>query len=388
MNQCRHTRKQRRAAVVVQVAVASIVLLSFAALAIDTGRLYMARVEVQRAADAAALASVSGYISNNGLSQNRSALQTACTARGVDACSRNNSSGVPMVLSSADVVLGRHSYDNPGAALDRSANARFNAVELTVRRTNGSANGGVDFLFAPIFGRQNGGVTAVARAVMDDRFAGMHLDTYGYPGMMPFTLDVSLYNDMVANGLDEWSYNNGVVNSGDSVREVKLYPWKLKGNGGDPIYESSGAGNFGILQFGGSGTNDIVRQIHDGLTPDEIAMGSGTHELVYSDANGNPVHYDISGTPGMRSAMAAELENKIGQVVGFFVHDHVQGNGTNTTYRNVGVRFGRLMDVRLNGNPPQRRIVIQPVVQSGRWVISRENAPPSGGQIGLLRLVR
>src|SRR5690242_2824775 len=103
----------RRGAVVVQVAVAGVMMLSFAALAIDTGRMYAARVELQNAVDSAAMAAASGYLSDTGLSQNRTALQTLCGGRGIDSCGRNNLGGAPLVLAAADVVLGQHSWANP-----------------------------------------------------------------------------------------------------------------------------------------------------------------------------------------------------------------------------------------------------------------------------------
>ena len=63
----RHARggQERRGAVVVLLAVASTVIFGFAALTIDIGSMYIVRTELQRTADAAALAAarhLAGYV--------------------------------------------------------------------------------------------------------------------------------------------------------------------------------------------------------------------------------------------------------------------------------------------------------------------------------------
>ena len=55
---------RRRAVVAIQVGVASVALLGFAALTVDLGTLYNARADLQRTADAAALAGASAYVTD------------------------------------------------------------------------------------------------------------------------------------------------------------------------------------------------------------------------------------------------------------------------------------------------------------------------------------
>ncbi|GAG04726.1 unnamed protein product, partial [marine sediment metagenome] len=53
---------RRRGATIVAAAVAMVVVIGFAALAVDVGNLYAAKGELQRAADAAAMAGVSAFV--------------------------------------------------------------------------------------------------------------------------------------------------------------------------------------------------------------------------------------------------------------------------------------------------------------------------------------
>ena len=64
----------------------------------------------------------------------------------------------------------------------------------------------------------------------------------------------------------------------------------------------------------------------------------------------------------------------------------MSGNGANTSYTIVDLRFARVMDVKLNGNPKYFRI--QPVIYSGEGVGTGPNAPSTGGLIGRVVLAR
>ena len=71
----------RRAGVAVQVAIFSGVMIGFGALAIDLGRLYTARGELQRAADSAALAGASAFFTDAGLMRENDELDDLATNR-------------------------------------------------------------------------------------------------------------------------------------------------------------------------------------------------------------------------------------------------------------------------------------------------------------------
>ena len=108
--------------------------------------------------------------------------------------------------------------------------------------------------------------------------------------------------------------------------------------------------------------------------------------MTYLDDSGNAVRYDIDGTPGMMKSLEPHLQALIGQVVGFFVHDEAEPGGSNTLYRNVGIRFGRVMRVNLVGSNPE--FVVRPEPYIGPGVITSESAPSTNGQVGRVTLVQ
>jgi Flp pilus assembly protein TadG len=80
---------RRRGAVAVQTAVMSALLIGCAALAVDVGMMYSARTELQRAADAAALAGVSGLFTDGKLIRDDASITAAVHGRAMQAALGN-----------------------------------------------------------------------------------------------------------------------------------------------------------------------------------------------------------------------------------------------------------------------------------------------------------
>ena len=78
----------------------------------------------------------------------------------------------------------------------------------------------------------------------------------------------------------------------------------------------------------------------------------------------------------------------MGQVVGFFLHENVVLSGSNAIYTITEIRYGRVMDIRLTGNPNQRGLFIQPVSYTGADVRIDPDAPSTGGLVGRIVLTR
>jgi hypothetical protein len=357
------------------------------ALVIDVGKLYVARTELQRTADSASLAGASAYLDNAGLIQGPELGQLACErAQGYSLA--NWTQGAPTALDAADVVAGTLDLNDPHGALDTSGTQRFNAVQVLVRRTAGSLNGSIAYSFARIFGYTEGGVVAGATAAYDDRFGG-YTQTEEYGLLTPFTIHKDLFEQMLVSGPDDFSYDGPqdlVLPVPDDVREVTLYPYRENLNGGG----SDGAGNFGLLNIGTGNQGDaaIEVQIREGVAPSDLELEIGTSDVVFVGDDGEPVTYNITGSPGLKAGMEDAVEARLGQIVGFFLHDLVTESGSNAVYRIVDMRFGRVMHVDIHGNPNHKRIVIQPVAYTGPGVIITDDAPSSDGQVGRLRLVR
>jgi hypothetical protein len=388
------SRSERRANVVVLAAISMVVIIGIAALAIDLGQLYVTRAELQRAADAAALAGATSYFSDAGLAQDIPELNYMIDTRAQEVSLANLTHHAGTILESADIVIGAYDYDYPEADLDVSGALHFNAVQVTARRTTDSPNGPITLFFARLIGVEESGVVATATAIADDRFRGLRLDRdLGCP-FIPFTIHTNLYEEMASNGEDHFSYDDGVYETGDGVPEVKLYPWKSTvGDPNDPMddvfaTDDSGQGNFGVLEFGGGGAAATAERVLRGVTAAELETEIGSSELTFCDELGNPTTVLMSGHPGVQAGTADALEQRIGDVVGFFVHDLVIGSGTNTEYRTVGVRFGRLIDVRLTGNVADKRVLIQPVPYTGSEVLINTYARSTNGQVGRAILVK
>lgn len=369
---------ERRGMTLVLLTVSMAVLLGCAALAADVGQLYVTRTKLQRAADAASLAGASCYFSDAGLMQSHDPLRELVVTHTQALSFQNQTYNSGTFLEEPDIHIGAHDFHNRTAALDTSGAHRYNAVEVTVRRERDSVNGPVPFFFAPLLGMRNGGVTATARAAMDDRVAGYRYELEdGYP-IIPFTIEVGLNDALVQTGQDNFTYDNGVQQDHDGIREVVLYPWSSK-------TVTGGSGNFGLVDFEGGSTPAMDHLIRNGVTPDELETVLGTSNLVYN-VNGSPHTYNVPGAPGMKSALNDALASRIGDVVAYFVHDQVQESGSHAIYRNVGMRFGRIMEVDLQSGT--KRLVLQPVAHTSRAVIVSEDAPSSNGMVGRVVLVK
>jgi hypothetical protein len=374
----------------VQVAIMLTVLVGFAALTIDVGRLELTKAELQNAADAAAMAGASAFaddsLRDGGYGDDpellASLLAEEARARCIAYAASNKAMGRNVLLSENEIIVGRYDADNPSAGLD--PNGIPNAVQVTARFAEGNQNGPVLNLFASVFGFHTSDVGALAAAAFDDRFTGYTQPENG--PMIPFTIYVDTYEDMLVNGPDDFSYDedqDAVQNFPDGNRELRLYPYGT--------WESSdGAGNFGILNVGttNQGTDVLAEQIANGIAPADIETETSARELTFFNDDGDPTTYEITGTPGLAGGLESAVESRVGDVVGFFVHSNLVDPGSNATYTIVKVAFGRIMEVFLHGNPDNRRIVIQPVVYSDGGVHTDPDAPDSDGMVGRIILVR
>ena len=387
----------RRGAITVMVAILLVVLLGCVAFAVDIGHLYVARTELQRAADSAALAGVSGlaraldspfgeYLFSNDIHGRAEsyALSNNCVLQGV-ALNRNTDIAVGYLADPHDL----------SATLQILPLDQCNAVYIIAHRSASNAAGKVPLFFAPIWGINSSEVSASAIAVLDDRF-------YAYKGGngLPFTLHVDTWNDDIiqGNGPDDFGYDkqtDSITNSPDGNPETKLFPNREGPGGGkgkDKDKDNSGAGNFGIIEIGegGNGVPPLREQIRNGISQDDFVDLTGEPMIKFHDYDsGTPVSYYITGEPGVKAGIKDAVEEKVGQVIGFFLHDSVSGTGANTVFHVVGMRFGLVMDVDLTGNAnTEKAIIIQPVPYYGQGILTSPNAPTTDKLIANLELVR
>ena len=386
----RHTR---RGVVVPLVAVVLLMLLAFGALTIDLSLLYLTRGQLQAASDSASLAGASGLVTDEML-QLRSgatyALPASIFTRADDYGMRNLTLDDPTQVEANDIVVGYMDLDDIAAGINPAANiTTFNAVRVTVRRTAGSANGPIPYMFAGVLGVSSGETLTNAAAVLDDRFVGFSPDD-GPGVLIPFVISKTQYDSERMSGPDGFSYGGSVSPVGDGIPEIHLFPNAANGNGngnGNSGGSNNGAGNFGLLNIGtpNQGVPGLANQITNGVSGADLSAEIGQSEITFADADGLPITQSITGSPGIKAGLASTVQQRVGDVVGFFVHSNVVAGGANATYTIVEVRFGRIMDVQLNGN--NKRIVVQPVIYAGGGVRVDDNAPGSDGMVVKLVLV-
>jgi hypothetical protein len=374
------------------VAVTVPVMISFVAISVDYGYVAVTKSQLQNAADAAALAGASAYYSNAGIKQLHDELTVEARDRAKAIAVHNRVCDTGLVLADTDVQLGKHDYANRLGAL--SADSPWNAVHVTARRTAGSPSGPAPLFFARIFGQSTANVAAHARAVANDRAAGYRLLKNGL--FIPFTIHTQKYQEMLANGTDGYSYdgNGNVTGTGDGVREIKLFPWKWSTLPDSKYNGSDGAGNFGTLTvgLGSQGTSFLEEQIRNGITADELQATFGTTDLIFYDeehtAETGPRIYHAPGNPGLSAGFRDAVEAKIGDVIGFFIHNGVTETGSNADYSICNIAFGRIMDIKLTGNKNNRSLTVQPVSYFDDLVRVDENAPSTNGLTGHVGLVQ
>lgn len=379
---------RRHGAAAVFSLVLLVVLIGFASLTLDVGAMYNTRADLQNAADAAAMAAASAYITPEmtairlGKSTDISeVLQFGIARAQATGLSNRSFAAGGTTISSDDIEFGWIDVESATSDLDAGvAPNKHNAVRVTTRRTKESANGPLYLFFAPIFGKHTANVTATAVAVFDDRFGRFDVAIPQSAPLWPFTIEENEYKMWTLSAADEFTYDEdqGVQSGKDGVSEVQLYPDKLA------------SGNYGLLNIGSpsQGTTDLSNQILNGVSPSDLQTETGSSELTFYDDSGDPQSYEMTGNPGLKASLNDSVSKRIGDIVGFFLHDSVSGSGSGTTYRITGIRFARVMDVNLKGSSSQRGLWVQPVTYLGPGVIIISGAPTSDGVAGRIVLAR
>lgn len=396
---------RRKAMVIAFTAVSLIFLLGFASLAIDIGHGYAIKAKLQNTADAASLAGAAALFSDELVLKvydpTPDILDQVKTYTLKNAKTYHlevNDSGTPVEACDDDIIIG-HITDptDMNEAVD-TTNSEINAIDVTLRRDQ-DCNGPVSTFFAGLLGLHEMNISARAIAYYDDRFAGFFPPPTVPGPLLPFTISRAFYEQQLLEGKDDLSWNpltQSVDSGGDGITEIWIYPEKMKGQ---PEYDidtglddlpSDGGGNYGTLNIGidNLGVAELGDQIRDGVTAEQMADTIGTSDIRFIDSDGVAITHAIEGNPGVSAGVSTNIEGRIGDVVGFFIHDSVSGSGSSATFEITGMVFGRLVEVSMKGAPKSKRVVTQPAVYGGPGVITDPSAPSSGGLVATLRLIR
>jgi hypothetical protein len=338
-----------------------VVMMGLLAFAVDLGYLYVARDQLQRSADAAALAGAWELIDENAPAGNSCPWETEVAARNV----AGQYAGLNRVfqrcpgLSQDDVQVGYLADPwDPASTVAPAYLNPANAVQVRVRRT-ADQNGEVPLFFARALGLERAAVQAEATAVLLKNVVGFRAPADGgNVGMLPFALDQETWNGLLDGvGTDDWTWDEeegAVVPGGDGVLEVNLFP---QGTGSP--------GNRGTVDIGSNNnsTADIARQILDGVSPDDLEYHDGKLEL---DDNGELF---LNGDTGISAGVKDELESIKGRPSTLPIFAEVLGNGNNAEYTIVQFAGVRIVEVKLTGKMSGKRVMIQPANMVAKGVI-------------------
>ena len=181
----RLTTPCQRGAIAVMTPFLLIVMLSFAALAIDIARLLVVRNELQNAADAAALVGAGGLYPTNPKPNWGNGV-----TKGTSAITLNATEGIPLVSGQVQAGywdLGRTKSGLQPQDITPGTNDAA-AVQVTISRSPGNNNGSVRMLLAPIFGVLTEPVQATAVAVI----AGA--GSVRTKGLFPLAINACMYD--------------------------------------------------------------------------------------------------------------------------------------------------------------------------------------------------
>ncbi|MCR4416031.1 MAG: Tad domain-containing protein, partial [Thermoguttaceae bacterium] len=317
-----HTRHPARSGnVIVTTLFMLFSLLVIVALAVDLGYVQVVATQMQRTADAAAIAGAWRLLEEKG-PENRPIDGSAIRSTAGQFAGLNEVLNAAPALATEDTAIGRLSYPfNQSVQLTYDQPSEFNAVKIRVRRTE-QQNGPVGLFFARVMGIHSCELEAEATAAFIDNFAGFRSPDDGSNlHILPFALDETTWNALMAGvGTDNYRYDpdtQSVTSGSDGVLEVNLYP------------EGTGSpGNRGTVDIGSSNnsTADISRQIRYGITPEDLAHHGG--RLTF-DENGELV---LNGDTGISAGVKDDLASIIGQPRIIPIFRTVVGPGNNAQY--------------------------------------------------------
>lgn len=347
-------RRSRRGNVIVLSAVLMVAMMAMIAFAVDLGYLFNARTEMQRAADASAIAACWELIDEDVVtgSSNPTVISAEACNKARQFVALNKITQASASLSNDDISVGyiADPGDPSSPFLTTGYTGAPNAVKLRIRRT-AQQNGAVPLFFGPVLGVSFAAMESEATAAYLPGVSGFKAPSDGSPlGILPYALDEGTWNAMLAGGGSDsycFTEGSGTVNAAsDGIREVNLFP---QGTGSP--------GNRGTVDIGGSNnsTSDIARQIVQGISAADMAQMPGG-QLCFDD--GGKLY--LNGDTGISAGVKDELTTIVGETRIIPIFSNVTGNGNNATYTIVKFCGVRIMHVKLTGS--DKHVMVQPAV--------------------------
>lgn len=350
------------------------------AFSIDLGYLYVSRDQMQRSADAAAIAACWDLVDGDAPTGFTNLATTATKARATATtyASLNKVLNASPTLAANDVTVGYLANpSDPKSTMVTSGSFTPNAVNVRVQRS-AAQNGSVPLFFGRVLGLSELNMQTDATAALLTTLKGFTTPSTGNNlDIMPFALDEETWLNLIAGGgSDDWNFNTQsgtVVRGSDGIRECNLYP---QGTGSP--------GNRGTVDIGGqnNSTRDIARQIVSGVNSEDLAHHGGSLQL---DSSGCLF---LNGDTGISAGVMDELVSILGKPRIIPIFRSVNNPGNNATYTIVKFCGIRVVDVNLRGSISSKHVTIQPANIVTRGGIYSENSSTSSFIYSPVWLVR
>ena len=272
----KRTQSAPRAGNIVILSVTLLALMmGMVAFSVDLGYIAHARTELQRSADAAALAAAA-----------RLPNQASATAYGID-CSANNKSSICPQLSSQAFQYGHWSRFTSTFTTPTPSNRSTNAVRVTLKRTHDNGNP-LNLFFGRVLGKQTTDITVSAVAFNDRGLCGPFIGIQS----------ADIGGNMMTNSYDSDNGPYSLTTSAD--RGSVCSDGDVKVHGDAAIYGDARAGQYGEVEVDGNPiiTGNIGNRVKPLDLPSVNASPYSTNNnnnslprVLRLNANGNGNHW-------------------------------------------------------------------------------------------------
>ena len=271
----------QRGGVVIWFALLLPVLLGFAALAVDLTRLHLVKVELQNAADAAAMGGARSLTDAGGDPFN----WAAASAKALELARQNVANGSQ--IQDATIETGYWNLQSRSWA-DTPGTGYFPAVRATIAFSGTQNNGPLNLLFAPVLGIDDTDVEATAIAVIAPPSGGT--------GLFPFVIGMKMLDHFWDTSTSSPVLYNGVAKTIDLG---SIYTFD-----GEEVL----SGQWTTFQSNVKNPDvPFMRDLIDNGNETELSIGDNTYIQ-----------------PGAKATVYSEVP--VGTTVGMFIVDEVDTN--------------------------------------------------------------
>ena len=274
----------QRGGVVIWFALLLPVLLGFAALAVDLTRLHLVKVELQNAADAAAMGGARS-LTDAGSVSGEKFNWAAASAKALELARQNVANGSQ--IQDATIETGYWNLQSRSWA-DTPGTGYFPAVRATIAISGEQNNGPLGLLFAPVLGIDDTNVEATATAVIAAPSGGT--------GLFPFVIGMKMLDHFWDTSTSSPVLYNGVAKT---INLGSIYTFD-----GEEVL----SGQWTTFQSSVKNPDvPFMRDLIDNGNETELSIGDNTYIQ-----------------PGAKATLYSEVP--VGTTVGMFIVDEVDTN--------------------------------------------------------------